>query len=110
MIIYIDIDKTICTSPHLPGCDIRQDGPYNYNKAKPIQKNIDKANKLYEAGHRIVYWTARGKKTNTDWFHITQEQLLRWGVKYHELKMDKPYFDVLIDDKALNTRDWELIP
>jgi len=95
--IYIDIDETICHSPNAP----------DYTISSPINENIVKANKLYDKGHHIVYWTARGQKTGIDWSDLTKKQLSNWGVKYHELKFDKPYFDLFIDDKNMNTRDWK---
>jgi len=95
MIIYIDIDETICETPE----------DRDYSKAIPIYKNIIKANKLYNNGHTIVYWTARGTGTGINWKEITEKQFEDWGVKYHELKFNKPY-DLIIDDKALNTEDW----
>lgn len=96
MLIYIDIDETICMNY------IDRD----YSHAEPIKENIAKANKLYDEGNTIVYWTARGRTTGIDWREVTEKQFKEWGVKYHELKFDKPY-DLLIDDKALNTEDWE---
>ena len=96
MIIYIDIDETICKSPNVP----------DYNTSKPIKKNIAKANKLYDQGHTIVYWTARGTKTGIDWTNVTKKQFNDWGVKYHDLKFGKPYYDLFIDDKNMNTKDW----
>jgi len=101
MIIYIDIDETICDHPYET-----DEQPRNYKKAEPIYKNIKKANSLYEDGHTIIYWTARGATTGLDWSDLTKEQLERWGVKYHNLKLDKPYYDLFIDDKNLNTADW----
>ena len=50
MIIYVDIDETICETPE----------SRDYAKSVPITKNIKKINKLYDAGNTIVYWTARG--------------------------------------------------
>ena len=97
MIIYIDIDETICETP------VNRD----YSLSSPIQNNIDKANKLFEAGNTIVYWTARGSTTGIDWYEVTEQQLIRWGVKFHELKMGKPNYDIFICDKAMNTRDWK---
>ncbi len=96
MIIYIDIDDTICHSPNKP----------DYNYCIPIYTNIDKANKLYDDGHNIIYWTARGTQTGIDWKLITEKQLKNWGVKYTELKFGKPYYDLFIDDKNINTKDW----
>lgn len=97
MIYYIDIDETICCTP------VSRD----YSKAVPITENIKKANKLFEEGNTVVYWTARGATSGIDWREITERQLREWGVKYHELKMNKPHYDLFICDKAMNTRDWE---
>jgi uncharacterized HAD superfamily protein len=96
MVIYIDIDETICKSPNV----------LDYTTSKPIERNIAKANKLYDQGHTIVYWTARGTKTGIDWTDITKAQFKEWGVKYHDLKFGKPAYDLFIDDKNMNTRDW----
>jgi hypothetical protein len=99
MVIYIDIDDTICNSPNRP----------DYTVCYPILENIIKANKLYDDGHLIVYWTARGTATGIDWSDITKKQLKEWGVKYHDLKFGKPNYDLFIDDKNMNTKDWNLI-
>ena len=53
MIIYVDIDETICIT----------NSDRDYTVSKPIQKNIDIVNALHEKGHRIVYWTSRGTGT-----------------------------------------------
>ena len=97
MIYFIDIDETICTTPE----------ERDYNKSMPILENIKKSNTLYEQGHTIVYWTARGTKSGIDWREVTEKQFEKWGVKYHELRLDKPYYDVFIDDRNLNTKDWK---
>ena len=96
MIIYIDIDETICVTP----------SDRDYSKAMPIVENIEKANKLYDEGHEITYWTARGTKSGIDWTDVTRKQLEEWGAKHHELKLGKPYYDLFIDDKNINTIDW----
>ncbi len=92
MIIYIDIDHTICTSPNT----------LEYDKARPIPEAIKKANSYYDRGDTIVYWTARGTGSGVDWREVTISQFKRWGVKYHELKFGKPIFDLFIDDLAQN--------
>ena len=97
MIIYIDFDETICDSPE----------DRDYSRAKPIRENIDKANKLYDEGNTIVYWTARGTVTGTDWEAITRRQFQAWEVKFHDLKFGKPYYDLFIDDKNMNVKDWK---
>jgi CMP-N,N'-diacetyllegionaminic acid synthase len=97
MVIYIDIDETICNSPNKP----------DYTTSTPIEENIAKANKLYDEGNTIVYWTARGTQTGIDWTDITKKQFNDWGVKYHDLKFGKPYYDLFIDDKNINTLNWK---
>tara|TARA_Y100000310_G_scaffold167445_1_gene167195 strand:- start:2289 stop:2582 length:294 start_codon:yes stop_codon:yes gene_type:complete len=96
MIIYIDIDETIC----------EYNGERNYPDAIPINKNIEKVNKLYEQGNTIVYWTARGAVTKVDWTDLTKSQLKTWGAKFHQLRLDKPHYDMLICDKVTNTEDY----
>ena len=97
MKIFIDIDNTIAYETE----------DLDYSNAKPILGNIRKANKLYDEGNTITYWTARGAESGIDWRDVTELQLNSWGVKYHELRLDKPSFDVFIDDKNLNSREWE---
>jgi len=102
MIIYVDIDKTICRDPNAgaSGC-----APPAYDQAIPIPENITKVNLLHDQGHAIIYWTARGSKTGLDWQPTTERQLREWGAKYNELKMGKPYYDLFIDDKAFRIEE-----
>jgi hypothetical protein len=95
MIIYVDIDQTICTT----------DGT-DYESARPILCAINKVNRYYERGDTVVYWTARGTGSGIDWRQLTESQLSSWGAKYHELKLGKPVYDVFIDDKNLNSDQW----
>lgn len=93
MIVYVDIDETICVSPE----------DRDYTKAQPIDKNIKKINKMYDNGDKIVYWTARGTGSGIDWREVTESQFSKWGVKYHELHFGKPIYDIFIDDKNINS-------
>ena len=102
MLIMIDIDETICTHDNTDKSVARQ-----YDKGVPIIENIAKANRLYDEGHTIVYWTARGAQTGIDWRDVTEQQLSLWGCKYHSLRLDKPHYDLYIDDKVINTKDWK---
>ena len=97
MVIFVDIDETICETKG----DLTK--PRDYKNAKPLQENINKINDLYDNGHEVVYWTARGARTGINWYHTTKRQLDEWGARYTELKMGKPFYDLLIDDKALTT-------
>ena len=90
MNIFVDIDETICNT--------RRDR--DYSKATPIDEHIQKINKLYDEGHHIVYWTARGSGSGIDWKDLTEKQLSAWGVKHHELRLGKPSYDLLICDKT----------
>ena len=102
MIIYVDIDGTICTE-----INQRPKTKQHYELHKPLHDRIAIINELYDDGHTIVYWTARGTTTGIDWRAITEDQFKRWGVKYHDLKFGKPYYDLFIDDKNMNTRNWK---
>lgn len=92
MKIFVDIDNTICTTNK---CD--------YINSKPNEERIKKINKLYEEGHQIIYWTARGYVTRINWTLQTYSQLKKWGCKFHQLKVNKPYYDLFIDDKNINS-------
>jgi hypothetical protein len=96
MIIYIDIDDTIC----------RLETPMDYKSAFPIPKAVKKVNALYDEGHMIIFWTARGTVSGIDHTQLTKQQLNQWGVKFHQLKMGKPAYDLFIDDKNINSLDW----
>lgn len=91
MNIYVDIDETICFYK----------GKREYPLAKPNLENIKKINTLYEEGHIITYYTARGSVTGIDWYDLTKKQLNDWKCKYHNLSVgEKPAYDLLICDKT----------
>lgn len=96
MNIYVDIDETIC--------DYDVNGPREYHLARPIQMNIDKINKLYDEGHTITYYTARGsvhKDRLPEYRDVTMKQLEDWGAKHHKLILGhKPAYDLMICDKT----------
>jgi len=78
----------------------------DYNHSTPIIKNIEKINDLYDAGHTIVYWTARGSGSGKDHTELTKHQMEKWKAKFHELKLGKPVYDLFICDKAVDSRDY----
>lgn len=94
--IYVDIDETICFYDE----EISLDGKKDYNKAIPNYDNIQKINNLFDEGNKIIYWTARGSRSGIDWYDFTKNQLESWGVKFHKLKCDKPYYDLFIEDRS----------
>jgi hypothetical protein len=95
MIYVVDIDHTICDNTNS-----------DYPNSVPYTDRIAKINSLYDRGHTIIYWTARGMSSGADWTELTKQQLEQWGVKHHELKMFKPKYDFWIDDKAINSEDF----
>jgi hypothetical protein len=101
--IYVDIDETICTTPG------NKNEARDYNNASPIKENIDFFNSLYDLGHEITYWTARGTVSGIDWSEVTKNQFKLWGVKYNSVKFGKPAYDIFVDDKVLNVTNKESI-
>ena len=96
MIIYVDIDGTICS--HSKKND---KGEWDYTLSEPRYNQIEKINKLYNEGNEIVYWTARGSGTGIDWSKHTKQQIDNWGCCYTRIeKQKKPSFDLFIDDKS----------
>lgn len=101
MIIRVDIDETICFYDE----DIPLDGKKEYSKAIPDEYNIGKINHLYDEGHTIIYWTARGSRSGIDWTEFTREQLKKWGCKFHDLQCNKPYYDLFIEDRSIRIEE-----
>ena len=90
MIIYVDIDNTICYSKDS-----------EYHESTPRYDQIDKINKLYDEGNEIIYWTARGGTTGINWSKLSKKQLDEWGCKYTRFEfLKKPSWDLFIDDKT----------
>ncbi|MEM8558524.1 MAG: acylneuraminate cytidylyltransferase family protein [Bacteroidota bacterium] len=90
-----DIDGVIASLT--PGND--------YAQAEPLTDTIAVVNRLYDVGNRIVLLTARGYVTGIDWRPVTEAQLARWGVRYHELHFGKPNADYYIDDRLIAMDD-----
>ncbi len=97
MIYCFDIDGTICS--------LEKDG--KYLEAELYYDVALSINRLHEEGHIIKIMTARGSVSGRDWSEETKKQLDDWGIKYHELIMNKkPHADLFIDDKAININDY----
>jgi len=96
MIYCFDLDGTLCDTR---GKD--------YAGSVPIMGRIRRVNKLYQIGHTIIIDTARGTGSGEDWHERTAEQLARWGVLHHELRVGiKLPADIYVDDRAINVVDW----
>ena len=104
-IIAFDLDDTLCTRP----TDKEGLGIEKYHYCEPIKEMIELSNSLYDKGHTIYIYTARGMHTlNGDvgeiyakLYDITLDSLKKWGVKHNGLYMGKMHYDLLIDDKAM---------
>jgi hypothetical protein len=97
MKLIIDVDGTICTNTY-----------GDYENAKPYPARIQKLNRLYDEGHEIHYWTARGSSSGLDWTELTHKQIKQWGCKYHTISLGKPSYDMWVDDKAFNSETYFL--
>lgn len=97
-IICFDLDNTICTTVSS-----------NYKKSKPKKKIIHFINQLYDQGFYIKIFTSRYMGRTKDKVSLskkkdsghTKKQLEKWGLKYHELFLGKPSYDIFVDDKSL---------
>jgi mannose-6-phosphate isomerase-like protein (cupin superfamily) len=95
MNLYVDIDNTICITP--------AEGNDKYERAVPLMERIADINRMYDEGKTITYWTARGQASKKDYTALTVKQLAGWGCKYHSLKMNKPSYDLFVDDKCCHS-------
>ena len=104
-VIAFDLDDVLCYRTS------EQGKVEKYKTCKPITEMVTICNQCYDAGYKIVVYTARGMtgfNGNVDaiysnLYDLTTKQLSEWGVKYHQLIMGKVHYDLLIDDKAINS-------
>ena len=96
---FIDLDNTLCTTEG-----------NNYADSKPILERIRYVNELKNNGNNITIWTARGSTTGIDYTELTKQQLDTWNIKYDELLMKKPSYDIYIDDKSFNVDSFWPVP
>jgi mannose-6-phosphate isomerase-like protein (cupin superfamily) len=96
---FIDLDNTLCTTKNSA-----------YNDSKPIIERINYVNELKNQGNHITIWTARGSKSGIDHTDLTKQQLDEWGVKYDNLIVGKPNYDIYIDDKSFNVEQFWPLP
>ena len=98
-----DIDGTICD---------QVEG--DYRSSTPRLDRIERVNKLYEEGHFVIFFTARGMGrfdgnallARLRFFLLTKQQLKAWGARHHKLILGKPAGDIYVDDKAALADDF----
>ncbi|UQS93659.1 hypothetical protein AC4_079 [Acinetobacter phage AC4] len=99
----IDIDNTITV----------WNDNRDYENFVPDQQMVDTINSLYEQGHTITLFTARGMKSvgpeliDSIILPPLIKNLKKIGLKYHHLITHKPVYDWIIDDKALNPKEFK---
>lgn len=89
LVVAVDLDGVLCVEDNSLG--------YHYEgwlARAPIPENIRKINRLYEAGHYIIIYTARHPEDELP----TRQWLKKHGVKYHRLVLGKIHFDVYVDE------------
>jgi len=105
-----DLDGVICKNTKYKSSNL-----INYKKSRSIPSAVRAINKLYDDGHTIIIYTARGMtryKGNVSLIKkklskLTVNSLKSWKLKYHKLVFGKIYYDLIIDDKSINYKsDW----
>jgi N-acetylneuraminate synthase len=87
-----DLDGTLC----------RTQGE-DYAAAQPVAERVAEVNRLFHEGHHICIDTARAARHRA----LTAEQLRRWGVRYHVLRVGEKWpADTYVDDRAIPVSDW----
>lgn len=110
-VIAVDLDDTLCSRPE----GVEHLGVDKYRHCTPIVENIKYVNSLYDSGHTVVIYTARGmftysfdiSKIYSNLYIPTLNHLNDWGVKFHQLIMGKYPYDYLLDDKAIELKNIE---
>lgn len=91
--IYVDIDGTLTV-------ESEGWGEKAYSTRTPKLSVIRMVNDLAKKEH-ITIFTARYEEDR----EVTVRWLKKHGIQYHALVFNKPQYDLLIDDKALNPMD-----
>ena len=102
-IYCFDLDGVICKT-----------NMSDYKKSKPIAEAIKKINSLYSEGHQIIIFTSRFMGRNREnvylakkqGYSFTFRQLKKWKLKFHKLILGKPSYDFIVDDRAINFKNW----
>ena len=92
--IFVDYDGTITDGTGEPyWVDPLDDSPNG--------EMIEIVNNLYKDGHTVIIYTARREESREE----VEYYLNKWNVMHHALRMEKPGFDLLIDDRAISDEE-----
>lgn len=89
--VFVDFDSTLTMGTGSPWWE-------DALQEEPRRSMIGLVNGLYKNGHTIIIYTARQEKVREE----TEYYLNKWGVFYHALRMEKPGYSFLIDDRAVS--------
>ena len=93
-----DLDNTLCLT------EKNEEGNWDYLNSRPILERIEIVNKLFESGNYIIIETARGCVSKKNWYEVTYNQLVAFGLKFHELRTGVKFNgDLFVDDKGVNS-------
>ena len=90
--IMIDLDGVLAT----------EERTFDRPCAKPLAGARAALQRIHDAGHTIIIYTARGWAE----YLYTKEWLDQNGFVYDGLHMGKPIGDVWIDDRAIRHENW----
>ncbi len=66
---------------------------------KPNQKRIEKLNLLHRQGNEIHLWINDPHAFLAEYV----EKLESWGCNFNFIKIGKPHYDILVDDKTIKS-------
>ena len=92
--IVIDLDGTIFEEKVLE----------EKHLAKPLPLAVKMVNRMIAEGHEVVIYTSRPQEM----LDLTERQLEGIGIDTNliGLVMEKPKWDIVIDDRAVRLKDW----
>lgn len=97
--IAVDIDGVLATKLD------NGNYPEDYVKKKALDKAVESLKWLNSLGYYVYLFSARYEADR----EVTEQWLEQHGFKglYQELILDKPKYDILIDDRAIRHEHWD---
>ncbi len=102
--IGVDIDNTLTIDSHILNWENTSETTrkLTFLSAEPNTKLINVINEYYNTEmYEITLFTSR----NLRYRKITEAWLKHYKINYHHLIMNKPCFDVLIDDRTMRPEE-----
>lgn len=97
MIVFVDFDGTLHEAHHSE-FDLW---------TEPNGRVANMIREMYEEGNEIVIYSCRSNLEICDF--KDEDLMIKWlkknEIPYSRIERDKPYFDILIDDRAANPKD-----